>query len=232
MTEAFIHGTHLDGSKLLYNLLTLYEPRSLELLCDALVVFILQDIDKQVSTLNPAIRPLENQKRIDMNPNTTLHTMGLFSNEGTSPASVIPPALKLTSWEDMCEEGGGGTLIIFILLLLIYLVTHHFIFISGGEPLHNVTSPLYEHNLGRTNQSRFRRFMLTFEKRFVLPFVPTQLDSFVMWIFMWHFVITIPMGITRYYEGRWAHDFITLQGPLNLISYAFGCGTLNLTAIP
>ncbi len=216
MTEAFIHGTlHLANPPLSRRFMHISALR------------------------RRSFRPVENQKRIDINLNT-LHTMGLFSNE-TPPApefaeseSVIPPALKLTSWEDMCEEGGGGTLIIFILLLLIYLVTHHFIFISGREPLHNVTSPLYEHSFGRPNQnqSRFRRFMLTFEKRFILPFVPTQLDSFVMWIFIWHFVITIPMGITRYYEGRWAHDFITLQGPLNLISYAFGCGTLNLTAIP
>ncbi len=158
--------------------------------------------------------------------------MSLFSNEGTPPESVIPPALKLTSWEDMCE-GGGGTLIIFILLLLIFLVIHYVVLMSGGEPVHNVTSPLYDHNFRKANQTNFRRFMLKLEKLFVLRFVPSQLDSFVMWIFMWHFAITIPMGLTRYYDSRWAHDLITLQGPLNLISYyAFGCGTLNLTAIP
>ena len=68
---------------------------------------------------------------------------------------------------------------------------------------------------------------------FVLPFVPKEVDSMVMWMFMWFIAITIPMAVTRYYDSRWAHDLITLQGPLNLISYyVFGCESFNLTAIP
>mmetsp|Transcript_14229 Transcript_14229/g.24177 ORF Transcript_14229/g.24177 Transcript_14229/m.24177 type:complete len:269 (-) Transcript_14229:1019-1825(-) len=144
---------------------------------------------------------------------------------------MIPPAIKLTSRDDMCDERGGITFIILIAILVLYLATRYHILISGSVPLKNVTSPLYDHD--KPKQSTFRRFMLTLEKIFVLPFVPSELDSFVMWMFMWFIAITIPMAVTRYYESRWAHDLITLQGPLNLISYyVFGCGSLDLTAIP
>ena len=90
---------------------------------------------------------------------------------------------------------------------------------------------LYDHV--KPNKSALRRLMVAIERIFVLPFVPVELDSYVMWIFMWFVIITIPMGVTRYYEKKWAHDLITLQGPLNMIAYyVFGCKTLGIEAIP
>ncbi len=145
---------------------------------------------------------------------------------------VIPSAINLFSWEDMCTERGGITLLILLSGLIFYLgVRYHILIAGANESLKIVTSPLYDQN--RRNLTPFRRLMAAIESLCVLPFVPAELDSFVMWIFMWYVAITIPMGITRYYESRWSHDLITLQGPLNLISYyVFGCESLDLEAIP
>ena len=159
--------------------------------------------------------------------------MGLFGSSPPTPdaAEQIPPAINLTSWDDMCVERGGITFLILIAIIIFYLGVRYHILMTGGEFLKKVTSPLYNHDM--PGVSNFRKFMMTLERIFILPYVPHQLDSMVMWMFMWFIAITIPMAVTRYYDSRWAHDLITLQGPLNLISYyVFGCESLNLTAIP
>ena len=39
------------------------------------------------------------------------------------------------------------------------------------------------------------------------------------------------MGVTRYYEGYWAMDYLTQQGPFNFIAHLIGCKGLDLTTL-
>jgi hypothetical protein len=154
-----------------------------------------------------------------------------------------PPPAIWPSWDDMfmCETG-GSTIIILAIILALYLgLKIHLILRANNAPrplnrhdMENLPRPLINNHMGNLSTFRtfVRKYMLLIENTFVLPFVPADLPSYVTWIFMWYFAITIPMAVTRYYERKWAHDTITIQGPLNLISYyVFGCKTLNLTAV-
>jgi hypothetical protein len=141
-------------------------------------------------------------------------------------------AIQLSSWDDMCTKNGGITLIILLGIIIFYLAIRYHIFsVGSAKSIAAYTCPLYDHGKPAAKSSMFLRFMRAMERIFILPFVPAHLDSYVMWIYFWFFAITIPMGITRYYEKRWSHDTITLQGPLNVISYLLGCKSLALEAV-
>ena len=137
-----------------------------------------------------------------------------------------PPALRPTSWDDMCTEG-GITFVIFIAIAGIYLLWK-----ATKKIDRSVTNPFYDNGDGNDQTKFFPRMLEKFERIFVLPFVPRELDSFIMWIFFWFFITTMPMAINRYYKKRWENDVFALQGPFNLISHVMGCGMLNTTAIP
>ena len=66
----------------------------------------------------------------------------------------------------------------------------------------------------------------------VLPFVPTSLENFVLAIYFTWFCFTITMGVTRYYEKRWANDVLAQQGPFNVIAEFIGCKGLDPAVIP
>jgi hypothetical protein len=70
------------------------------------------------------------------------------------------------------------------------------------------------------------------EDHLITPFVPSSMESYIAILFFVWFVLTIPMGISRFYDGRWTNSLLAQQGPLNLIAYAFGCKTLDIVAIP
>ena len=139
-----------------------------------------------------------------------------------------PPALSLTSLEDMCTEG-GITFVIFIVSVGIYMFMRK---TMAKNIDRSVTNPFYDKGEGHDQTKFFPRMLEKFEGSFVLPFVPRELDSFVMWIFFWFFITTMPMAINRYYKKRWENDVFALQGPFNLISHVMGCGMLNTTTIP
>jgi len=148
-----------------------------------------------------------------------------------SPDSGVdprPPALNLTSWDDMCTEG-GITFIIFLTILALYMIKR---LCLAKEWDRTVTSPFYSKSEEQDQSRFFPRVIEKIEDIFILPLVPRALDSFVMWIFFWFFITTIPMAINRYYKKSWENDVFALQGPLNLISHLFGCGMLNTTSIP
>jgi hypothetical protein len=70
------------------------------------------------------------------------------------------------------------------------------------------------------------------EDVFILPFVPSSLETFVLAIYFGWFTMTISMGITRYYEKRWANDVLAQQGPLNVMAGFLGCKGIPIDVIP
>jgi hypothetical protein len=139
------------------------------------------------------------------------------------------PAIQFSSLDAMCETG-GITIIILIVIVVGVLVFQYLLCHGSFNGMENPSTILDNDDDG--NQSTIRRFIRrTLEKIFVLPFVPVDLSSYVMWIFMWFFITTIPMAATRYFESRWKHDTLVLQGPLNLISLMFGCKALDQNAV-
>ncbi|KAK1741658.1 hypothetical protein QTG54_007231 [Skeletonema marinoi] len=157
-----------------------------------------------------------------------LLNMAFGSASPDSGVDPRPPALNLTSWDDMCTEG-GITFIIFLTILALYMIKRRCL---AKEWDRTVTSPFYSKSEEQDQSRFFPRVIEKIEDIFILPLVPRDLDSFVMWIFFWFFITTIPMAINRYYKKSWENDVFALQGPLNLISHLFGCGMLNTTSIP
>eukprot|EP00985_Skeletonema_marinoi_P003105 scaffold1290_cov119-Skeletonema_marinoi.AAC.6 len=155
--------------------------------------------------------------------------MAFGSASPDSGVDLRPPALNLTSWDDMCTEG-GITFIIFLTLIALYMIKR--LCLANIWSNRTVTSPFYSKSEEQDQSRFFPRVIEKIEDYFVLPWVPRALDSFVMWIFFWFFITTIPMAINRYYKKRWENDVFALQGPFNLISHLFGCGMLNTTTIP
>lgn len=122
---------------------------------------------------------------------------------------------------DICEEGTLTVIIaivIFFILLLVRLMLHRCTKREQAK-----TS-----GLGATRQLTTNHWL---EDHLVTPFVPSSLESYVAIIFFVWFVLTIPMGISRFYEGRWTQQLLAQQGPLNLIAHAFGCKGLEFVAI-
>eukprot|EP00984_Skeletonema_dohrnii_P005919 scaffold2103_cov99-Skeletonema_dohrnii-CCMP3373.AAC.3 len=154
--------------------------------------------------------------------------MAFGSPSPDSGVDLRPPALDLTSWDDMCTEG-GITFIIFLTISAVYLIKRYCL---AKDWSYRTVSPFYSKSEKQDQSRFFPRVIEKIEDAFVLPFVPRELDSFVMWIFFWFFVTTIPMAINRYYKKSWENDVFALQGPFNMISHLFGCGMLNTTAIP
>lgn len=70
------------------------------------------------------------------------------------------------------------------------------------------------------------------EDIFILPFVPSSLETFVMAIYFGWFTMTISMGISRYYENRWGNDVLAQQGPLNVLAGFLGCKGIPIAVIP
>ena len=70
------------------------------------------------------------------------------------------------------------------------------------------------------------------EDLLVLPFVPTSLENYVLAIYFTWFCFTITMGVTRYYEKRWANDVLAQQGPFNVLAEFLGCKGLDPAVIP
>lgn len=198
---------------------------------------------------------------------------------GRAEQLMMPPAIKLSSLQEMCETGG----ITFIILIVLVVVFVYLKYVLGVKDDPNRPNPLGEDRgtIGRflqrriqaraaecgglisygvieryllvfasllllkvrgsahplygydmENLSTFRKFiMVPLEHIFVLPFVPRNISSLIMWVSVSFFTITSLMAVTRYYESKWAHDVIVLQGPLNMISHMLGCNSLNLTAV-
>eukprot|EP00984_Skeletonema_dohrnii_P010032 scaffold3880_cov79-Skeletonema_dohrnii-CCMP3373.AAC.1 len=151
--------------------------------------------------------------------------MAFGSPSPDSGVDLRPPALNLTSWDDMCTEG-GITFIIFLTIFALYMMKR---LCLAKDWDRTVTSPFYSKSVEQDQTSFFPRVLEKIEDIFILPFVPKELDSFVMWIFFWFFITTIPMATTRYYKKTWDSDVFALQGPFNLISHVLGCGMLNTT---
>jgi hypothetical protein len=121
---------------------------------------------------------------------------------------------------DLCEEGA--------LTAVIAMGFFSFIFL-GRVALHR-GNKREEKKMGLTNKSLTKDHWL--EDHLITPFVPSSMESYIAILFFVWFVLTIPMGISRFYEGRWTNSLLAQQGPLNLIAYAFGCKTLDIVAIP
>ena len=71
------------------------------------------------------------------------------------------------------------------------------------------------------------RFVHIFNEIFVAPFISDSMESFIAIIFFAWFVMTIPMGITRYYSKLWMNELIAQQGPFNVLAYLIGCKSLE-----
>mmetsp|Transcript_12843 Transcript_12843/g.19368 ORF Transcript_12843/g.19368 Transcript_12843/m.19368 type:complete len:518 (+) Transcript_12843:49-1602(+) len=170
-----------------------------------------------------------NSNRSSSSPSVTIVlNMAFGSPSPDSGVDLRPPALNLTSWDDMCTEG-GITFIIFLTIFALYMMKR---LCLAKDWDRTVTSPFYSKSVEQDQTSFFPRVLEKIEDIFILPFVPKELDSFVMWIFFWFFITTIPMATTRYYKKTWDSDVFALQGPFNLISHVLGCGMLNTTVIP
>lgn len=61
------------------------------------------------------------------------------------------------------------------------------------------------------------------EDFFIGPFVPTSLEVFAAFLFLWAFSQTVTMAFTRVFDGQWKNQFITQQWVQNFVTSFFGC---------
>lgn len=147
--------------------------------------------------------------------------------EEESNSSGPLPAIDPTSWENLCYESGGSTAFFALILIVLYLVGRYHILIAGSEfSLKVVTSPLYQHDDDKKEKNIrpfHKQLMGWMEKVFVSPFVPAHLDSFVMWIFLWFFLITVPSKWMRLFCDFCVTMFLTCA---TFVFYCSGCNTV------
>lgn len=120
------------------------------------------------------------------------------------------------SFANMCEDG-SITIAMLIALALVFFVSMHAVY-------------YFTHRDARKRgiTSRKKRWSISgvLEDLFIMPFVPTSLESLItIYSFMW-WMFTAQMAITRYYGGYWATEWVTQHGFFNLLSYWLGCKTL------
>ena len=136
------------------------------------------------------------------------------------------PPLSFDSLDGICNDG-TLTIIFGILLFVTFFIIKTMVHQKTKmyQTIH--TEGLYDtkdKHTGKPIENWFEDF-------FLKPFIPSSLEHlFVVLYFLW-FVITIPMAFTRYYEKLWAQVAMAQHGPLNLLSMAVGCGTLDMKSI-
>lgn len=168
-----------------------------------------------------------------------------MSYGGLSLANSYPepegPILSLTG--DYCQE---GTITIVILIAMVAMfITAKVALIAASKSRAKVPTPLIAKPSTTTTTTsppdeadapspQPRRLVKNsvIEDLFVLPFVPSSLENLIVAIYFGWFCVTVTMGITRYYEGRWANDVVAQQGPLNVIAMFIGCKGIDPAVIP
>lgn len=136
----------------------------------------------------------------------------MSANNETDPISLTG---------DICEN---GAITVIIAIAVVFLVAGIKIALDNASPPPSAGAAA----------PRVRRLAKGswVENVLVLPFVPTSLENFVLAIYFTWFCFTITMGVTRYYEKRWADDVIAQQGPFNVIAEFIGCKGLDPAVIP
>ena len=85
---------------------------------------------------------------------------------------------------------------------------------------------------GGTKISLGEKIGYMLEELFVKPFIPTSIEDMITTMFICWFLLTIPMAVTRFYEERWMNQAFAQQGPFNFVSWAMGCETVDISALP
>ena len=109
-----------------------------------------------------------------------------------------------------------GAIVLGFLLMFTVFIAHQFIHRWSGSKKKGIVEG------GR---------LASLENIFVKPFVPTSIPNFIAVIGVVWFALTVPMAATRYYTKKWSFEMLTLQGPLNLISMAFGCKGIDIKSV-
>eukprot|EP00562_Extubocellulus_spinifer_P002113 CAMPEP_0178489204 /NCGR_PEP_ID=MMETSP0696-20121128/10256_1 /TAXON_ID=265572 /ORGANISM="Extubocellulus spinifer, Strain CCMP396" /LENGTH=492 /DNA_ID=CAMNT_0020116999 /DNA_START=68 /DNA_END=1546 /DNA_ORIENTATION=- len=129
------------------------------------------------------------------------------------------------SYDAMCKEG-SLTAILAILVLSVLFLFRQLLHISTNRRDRKETD-----QCSLLCHPKRDGFLFTIEQTFIAPFVSDSLESFVAVIFFLWFILTVPMGITRYYDKYWAHEMLAQQGPLNLLAHFLGCKGLDMMAM-
>lgn len=134
------------------------------------------------------------------------------------------PTFEFTSPSKICEEG-SITIILAVIALSVCFITTHLLYtaLCRFNKLHDKP--------GLTSQGRDWTFANLLERLLVKPFIPTSLENFIATTFFWWLLLTLPMGITRFYDKKWEANAFTQHSMFNLMSQWLGCGTINIRGI-
>ena len=151
------------------------------------------------------------------------------------PSLDAPAEFNDFSVQGMCEQGSITAVLAvagFVLVIAFCLVLHKktetvLIKKNDGKPLEEEGIE----KIFKTTKEVDGKVLHTINEYLVLPFVSTDLKSFVMVIYVLWFALTIPMATTRLYKKMWGHELLFQQGPFNVLANMLGCKGLDILAI-
>lgn len=141
--------------------------------------------------------------------------------------------ISFGDYESMCEQGSLTAIVAVFIVTVVVLFRfwlHYRIIDKNENGKHTIA---LEETGNGTDEELDRVIPHFLDSKFIVPFVPTSMESFVFILFFLWFVMTITMGMTRYYRQIWAHEFSSQQGPLNVIvgMLTGRCKGLDITAM-
>jgi hypothetical protein len=155
----------------------------------------------------------------------------MMNTSNSDTTTLLPPPLSLT--EDICESGVLSVYIILGILGIGIAVRVALYNATSSTTTTTATTDADAPPPPRPQTQRLTKNHHWLEQVLVTPFVPTSLETLVLYIYFVWFCFTVTMGITRYYEKRWGDDVIAQQGPFNVLTeLVFGCRGLDPQVIP
>ena len=147
-------------------------------------------------------------------------------SSSSSSSSLDDRVLSFTG--DVCED---GTFTVILILLFVAVFVMLRVALSDATARHRGSDGQAAPAPAANKVQRLAKHSWL-EDILVVPFVPTSLENFVLAIYCAWFAMTITMGVTRYYEKRWANDVLAQQGLFNTTATFMGCKGLDMDVIP
>jgi len=119
----------------------------------------------------------------------------------------------------MCQEG-SLSIYIAIFFFLFYVLFKHFLYHRTADWLEKFKGIAQPNSLGGK-----------IERLIIKPFIPNNIETFIVIYSVVWFLLTIQMAVTRYYEQRWVLEMLSQHAVLNFISWIFGCSTTDVQSV-
>jgi len=130
-----------------------------------------------------------------------------------------PPLSFTLSPTTMCQEGTLSIYIAIFFFLCVFLFKH-FLYHRTADWLEKFKGIAQPNSLGGK-----------IERLIIKPFIPNNIETFIVIYSVVWFLLTIQMALTRYYEQRWVLEMLSQHAILNFISWIFGCSTTSVQSV-